>query len=80
MKVFLTNSQDGRILIQSRVSNENLVGDVLIYLSQGQSFLNVPYEQLVQSTPGQLELPETNIEPQMPDDMQPENNPDQPEQ
>lgn len=57
MKVYLTQGQDGRILLQGRVEQNGLVGDLLHYIAQGEQFLGIPFEQFAQATPGSMELP-----------------------
>lgn len=57
MKVYLTQGQDGRILLQGRVEQSGLVGDLLHYIAQGETFMGIPFEQFAQATPGSMELP-----------------------
>jgi hypothetical protein len=69
VKVYLTQGSDGRILIQGRVEQDGLVGDVLHYIGQGEAFLGIPFEQFAQATPGSMELP------QAPEDVEPDSDP-----
>lgn len=57
MKVYLTQGVDGRILLQGRVEQSGLLGDLLHYLAQGEQFMGIPFEQFAQATPGSMELP-----------------------
>ncbi len=58
MKVYLSASKDGRILIQGRVEQENTVAHVLHYINQGEQFLGVAFNDYAQNTPGAFEIPE----------------------
>lgn len=58
MKVYLTLGRDGRILVQARVDQGGAVGDILVYVGQGEQFNGVTFEQLSQATPGPFDVPE----------------------
>ena len=87
MKLFLTMGPDGRILVQSRIEIEGALGYVLHYVNQGEDYNGVPYDQLAQSTPGSMEVPEqpdgsnvepdtSGLEPEQPPEQEPEQQPE----
>jgi len=70
MKVFLSFSKDGKLLIQSRIESDNSIDEILYYISPGESFMNVPYEQLAQSSPGSVEIPDSPDSSQIDPDLE----------
>lgn len=77
MKVYLTMGRDGRILVQARVEQGGVVGDLMHYVGHDEQFNGVGFDQLAQATPGSFDLPEqpdlSNIQP----NTTPGENPDQ---
>ena len=67
MKVYLTMGRDGRILVQGRVEQQGILGDILHYVAQGEDFNGTGYDELSQATPGPFDLPEqdTTVQPDM---------------
>jgi hypothetical protein len=67
MRVYLTMGRDGRILVQARIEQSGIVGDLIKYVSQGDQFNGVTFDQLAQATPGPFDLPEqpdaSNVQP-----------------
>jgi hypothetical protein len=58
MRVYLTMGPDGRILVQARIEEDNIIADLLHYVAQGDQFNGVDYNTLAQSTPGIFDLPD----------------------
>lgn len=58
MKLYLTMGPDGRILVQSRIELQGALAYVLHYVNQGEDFNGVSYDQLAQTTPGSMDVPE----------------------
>lgn len=58
MKVYLSASKDGRILVQGRVEQKGSIAHLLHYVSQGEQFLGVDFNSFAQQTPGMFEIPE----------------------
>jgi len=58
MKVYLSASKDGRILLQGRVEQKGSISHLLHYISQGEQFLGVGFDDYAQQTPGMFEIPE----------------------
>lgn len=67
MRVYLTMGRDGRILVQARVEQGSVLGDLLQYVGQGEQFMGADFAMLSQATPGPFDIPEqpdsSNVEP-----------------